>query len=91
MTITVHTPFLLTHDDHSQQFFAVGDHTVSAAVAAHWYVRAHSHLVVEHPESRQSSELVGEDVPRPRTEDRNAERSASRPARKGNAERSASR
>ncbi len=44
-TINVHTPFVVTHDDHSKQAFAKGLHDVTPEMAAHWYVRAHSEPV----------------------------------------------
>lgn len=42
MTITVHTPFVLTTDDWRSRQFDRGEHEVSDAIASHWYVRAHA-------------------------------------------------
>lgn len=38
--IYVHTPFTLQHKGAKLQF-GIGNHTVDADVAAHWYVKAH--------------------------------------------------
>lgn len=40
--INVETAFTLHLDHGHGQHFEVGEHDVSDAIAAHWYVRAHS-------------------------------------------------
>lgn len=46
-TIHVHTRFDLTHPDQTVQRFNPGMHQVEDAIAAHWYVEAHSVVVAD--------------------------------------------
>lgn len=43
--IRVHTAFDFTKPDYSQVHFAVGDHSVEASVAEHWFTLQHAEIL----------------------------------------------
>lgn len=56
MKIQVKQAFVLTKADGEKQNFAAGIHEVDKAVAAHWYVQAHSEPVEDEKPAKKSKD-----------------------------------